>query len=254
MLGDRPVRIGFARLQGRVAFCCALGIALMLGILTPSQAQKSSGKAKSSAPAKQKVGGSNKPLPAQSKATSFYTPEGQQQIADAIITDVLDELKDKADEHFDYGEFNHSINLFRIVVQGNPRDVESFSNAAYLLWSTGQNDVAISVLKAGLAANPNDYYMYDELGSFFFLRVKDYPQAVAYYEKAVKYKCPFFTWTGLAHCYEKQKQWGKAVKAWEQASNYVTVDGVAPEQSRSNHSMIQNNLARARAELAKNPK
>ena len=118
-------------------------------------------------------------------------------------------------------------------------------------WSTGQNEAAVDILNKGLAANRDNYYMYDELGSFYFLRVKDYPKAVTYYEQAIKFKCPFFTWTALSHCYEKTDQWEKAVKTWENASNFVGGDGIPAQVARQNSRMIQNNLSRVRAELAR---
>jgi tetratricopeptide (TPR) repeat protein len=203
----------------------------------------------------QQAGGQAKALPAKSKPVAFYTPEGQQQLADAILTETVGDLFDQADEQYDKGEYNHSVNLYRVVVQGNPRRVDAFANAGYLLWSTGQNDAAIAFLKQGAAANSDSYYMYDELGSFFLIRLKDYPNAATYYEQAVKFKdAKFFTWTGLAHSYEKLNQWDKAVSAWEQASNYVGGDGLSAQTARSNSMMIQRNLRRARAELASRQK
>jgi tetratricopeptide (TPR) repeat protein len=234
MLENRFRRTRFAEVQPHIAFLPIVCMTFLLSAAAPSVAHA------------QKSGGPAKPLPAKSQPTAFYTPEGQQQIADAILTDAVDQLIEQSDVHFDKGEYNHSVNLLRVVVQGNPRRVDAFADAAFLLWSTGQNDPAIAFLKQGLAANPDDYYMYDELGSFYFMRLKDYPNAVTYYEQAIKFKCPFFTWSGLAHCYEKLNQWDKAVKTWEQSTNYVT-DGTT-------NATMKHNLARAKAELAKRQK
>ena len=82
--------------------------------------------------------------------------------------------------------------------------------------------------------------MYDEMGMVYWLYLHDPTSAIPYYEQAVTYKeCPFLTWNGLAHCYEKTNQWDKAVHAWESASQYLK-DVAAPA-----------NLARARAERDK---
>lgn len=242
MLENRSCRVRFAQARGRVELFRILGMALLLGAVPVSAAYA------------QKSDGPAKPLPAKSKPTAFYTPEGQQQVADAILTEAVEELWQEADKHFEKGEYNHTVNLCRVVVQGDPRNVEAFSDGAYLLWSTGQNDAAVSFLKQGLAGNSDNYYMYDELGAFFSIRLKDYPHAVSYYEQAVKYKCPFFTWTNLAHSYEKLNQWDQAVKTWEKAANFVGGDGITAQAARSNSSMIQHNLARARAELARRRK
>ena len=251
MLGNRSFRTGYARIQCSSKLRRIVGVALLLGTLLPAgaQAQKSNGPAK--------------PLPARSHPTTFYTPQGQQQMADAILTDALDQLGAQADEHYEHGEYNHTVNINRILVQGNPRNVEAYADAAHLLWSTGQNDAATAFLKQGLAANPDSYYMYDELGVHFLLRLKDYPNAVSYYEQAVKYPCPFFTWSNLAHSYEKLNQWEKAVTTWEKAANYVTRGGEsgtgkhdsAPAAADSSiGDTMKHNLARARAELAKRQK
>lgn len=251
MLGNRTCRAGFAGVRYRAVRLLAFGLALFLGMTLRQDAQA------------QKAEGQDKPLPAKSSPTSFYTPEGQEQIADAILTDAVDQLLDQADEHYHKGEYNHLINISRVVVQGNPHRVEAFANAAYLLWSTGQNDAATAFLKQGIEGNPDNYYMYDEMGAHFYHRLKDYPNAVAYYEKAVKFDCPFFTWSGLAHSYEKVDQWEKAVGAWEKAANFVTRGGNAnpgksdPSELRADQVIgdtMRHNLNRARAELAKRRK
>lgn len=251
MLRNRSCRPGFVGVRTCTVLLRTVGLALFFGtvLLPAAQAQNANGQ--------------EKPLPAKSNPTVFYTPEGQQQIADAILTDAVDQLWVQADAHFHKGEYNHYINLSRVIVQGEPRNVEAFSNAAYLLWSTGQNEAAIAFLKQGLASNSDSYYMYDELGSFYYYHLKDYPSASVYYEKAIKYDCPFFTWSGLAHSYEKLNQWEKAVKAWEQGCNYFTA-GVAggtgkpnsaPARSdRSINDTMKHNLARAKAELARRQK
>ena len=76
-------------------------------------------------------------------------------------------------------------------------------------------------MKQGIQANPKTYYLYDELGSHYWIRLKDPKTALPYYEKAVLFKCPWLTWHNLAHCYEKTNQWDKAVGAWEAAARYT---------------------------------
>jgi tetratricopeptide (TPR) repeat protein len=166
-------------------------------------------------------------------------PVTQPQLADAILGDALGRLYTQGDRHFHEGEYNHIINLSRVIVEGDPANVNAYSNSAFLLWSTDRNDEAIAFLQRGLKANPNNYYMYDELGQHYLIAMKDPVRALPYYEKAVKFKCPWFTWNCLAHAYEKTNQWDKAVAAWQTATNYPDDDAAAT------------NLKRARAELAK---
>lgn len=158
--------------------------------------------------------------------------------ADAIAADVLRELYDQADEHFHKGEWNHMINTNQIIMEGDPHNEEVYANNAYYLWSSDREPQAIETLKRGLSANPDDFYLYDELGQHYLLHDKDYATALTYFEQAVKFKCPFTTYHGLAHCYEHTAQWDKAVDAWEKASRYPG-DLIAKVQ-----------LGRARARLA----
>ena len=99
--------------------------------------------------------------------------------------------------------------------------------------------LSITDLKKGIEANPNTYYMYDELGTHYWIHLKDAASAIPYFEKAIKFECPFTTYHNLAFCYQKLGQWDKAVKTWETAARY-TKDPVAPIK-----------LKQAQAQLAK---
>lgn len=161
------------------------------------------------------------------------------QTADAIAADVLTRIYKQGDEHFHAGEWNHCINLNQIVMEGDPHNVDTYANNAYLLWSSDRDAQAIETLKKGIAANTNSYYMYDELGMYYWLHHKDAVHALPYYEQAVKFKCPSMTYHGLAHCYEILGHWDKAVEAWQSATGDPR-DLVAKVQ-----------LKRAKAELAR---
>ncbi len=150
-------------------------------------------------------------LPANRQAT-------QEELTDAVLGDTMRELWEQADVHGHQGEYNHVINLCRIVGQGDPHNVEAFATPAYLFWSTGRNDDAEAILRDGIDANPSTYYMYNEMGRYWQLERKDYKAAVPYYEKAVKFDCPFTTWNSLANCYERTGQLEKAIAAWEKAT------------------------------------
>ena len=90
--------------------------------------------------------------------TKFY-PASSQETADAILADSLGRLYEQGDEHFHKGEFNHTINLNKIVVQGDPHNVEAYAVSAYLLWSTTRNAEAVTVVKAGIKGK-SEYVLY----------------------------------------------------------------------------------------------
>lgn len=159
--------------------------------------------------------------------------------ADAILADSLNRITDLADEHFHVGEWNHCINLLYVDVQGDPHNVDSFSNAAYLLWSTDRDPQGIAFLKKGIEANPDNFYMYDELGTHYWIHLHDASNAIPYLEKAIQFKCPFTTYHNLAFCYQKLGQWDKAVKTWETATRFT------------NDTQAQRHLKQAQEQLAK---
>ncbi|HEV2473824.1 MAG TPA: hypothetical protein VGS41_14205 [Chthonomonadales bacterium] len=164
----------------------------------------------------QRAGGHNKNNTAR---RSYLQPTGSA-LADQIVDHCLNDIYEFHDRHFHKGEYNHIVNIFRIVAQAEPWRYELYSDGAYLLWSTDQDSRGIALLKQGLAANPNDYYMYDELGRYYYYQDHDAKTAVGYFEQATRYKCPALTWDGLAHCYEKTHQLDKAVSAWQKCASY----------------------------------
>jgi pentatricopeptide repeat protein len=165
-------------------------------------------------PAKPKAG--TKPKPA--------TPVTQDALADAILADALRKVWTQTDKHWHQGEYSHIVNLMRLNAQGDPRNLDAYTDGAYLLWSMDRKPEAEALLQQGLRANPGNYYMYDEMGRYYYIMRKDYQAAIPYYEKAVKFKVPASTWNALANCYERAKQWDKAVKAWEVAATYPNND------------------------------
>lgn len=177
------------------------------------------------------------------------TPLAQMELADAIVDDALNRMWEQGDRHFHEGEYNHAVNLNRIIVQGDPHNMTAYENSAYLLWSTDRTDEAIAFLKEGLKSNPKQFGLYDEIGWHYYNSAKQPDKAIPYYEQAVKYNAPFFTWHNLARCYEKTNQWEKAVKTWE-----VAVKFPAPTAGATANVPAENALRRARAELAKRQK
>jgi tetratricopeptide (TPR) repeat protein len=78
---------------------------------------------------------------------------------------------------------------------------------------------AVAFYQEGLKANPKSYYMYDEIGYYYFLRKKDYPTAVKYLEQSAKMPdAKPLTLHSLAHAYEKTGNIEMSLKTWERAA------------------------------------
>jgi tetratricopeptide (TPR) repeat protein len=135
---------------------------------------------------------------------------------DAMLDAVFGEMNVLTDMHFHKGEYNHIVNLSRMTVGALPSDVDMYADAAWLLWSMDRDDEAIALYEQGIKANPNSFYMLDELGHYYFNRKKDWPKAVAYYERAAaKPDRNEITLHMLAHAYERNKQLDKALDTWK---------------------------------------
>lgn len=146
---------------------------------------------------------------------------------DAMVEGVLNLMRQAIDAHWHKGEYNHIINLSRIVVAADPGDLETYANAGWLLWSMARDAEAVALYEQGIKANPNESYMYDEMGQYYYTRKKDMPLAIKYYEQAVRFKdVQPVTLHMLAHAYEKNGQRDKAIAIWERAARDPK-DGVA---------------------------
>lgn len=141
-------------------------------------------------------------------------------LADSMTGSSLGMLFSMCDDHFHKGEYCHSVRLSKIVIQGNPWNMDAYANSAWLLWSMNRDPEAVELLEEGSKANPATYYMYDELGVYYAVRKKDYVRSIDWYKKATACKdCPALTYHGMAHSYEKNGQLAKAVETWNIAVN-----------------------------------
>jgi tetratricopeptide (TPR) repeat protein len=90
----------------------------------------------------------------------------------------------KSDEAFHKGDFERAIGLHKAIVALDPGDVESYSVAAWLMWSVGRGDEAIAHLQRGVKANPNDSDMWNALAENYEMQ-KRRPEAFDAYKRAV---------------------------------------------------------------------
>lgn len=196
---------------------CALFLGAMGGAFGQGQVQRRSLPAIPSPAPKQAV----KPEPEIVYFKGKLLAETQETLSEVVVQDVINQIWKHADSNGHEGEYNHFINTSRILMLSNPHETEPFATSAYLLWSTDRIDEALKLLKQGLAANPDTYYFYDEIGAHYLLRVKDYKSAIPYYEKAIAKKPPYMTYNMLATCYERTNQPEKAIEILEKGSIFT---------------------------------
>ena len=140
------------------------------------------------------------------------------------------------------GEYNHIINLYRMVVAAHPQDIDAYENAGWLLWSMNRDDEALAFYQQGLRANPNKADMYEDIGQLYANRKKDYQTGIRYLEKA--YALPGgnpMRGHALAHAYEHAGRNADALKVWTRLARNPN-DGAA-----------RHNLARLKRKMNERP-
>jgi tetratricopeptide (TPR) repeat protein len=106
----------------------------------------------------------------------------EQKKKDALI-DLFWKSSDKA---FHDGDYPLAISYHKAIVILDPHDVESYSNAAWLMWSLGNGDEAQQHINRGLKANPQNWEMWDAAGQQDDLQ-KYFSKAEFAFGQAVKF-------------------------------------------------------------------
>lgn len=106
----------------------------------------------------------------------------EQKKKDALI-DLFWKSSDKA---FHDGNYPLAISYHKAIVILDPHDVESYSNAAWLMWSLGNGDEAQQHINRGLKANPENWEMWDAAGQQDDLQ-KYFSKAEFAFGQAVKF-------------------------------------------------------------------
>ncbi len=173
---------------------------------------------------------------AQSKGA---TPSNEARV-ELMLDEIVNKLVVAYDAHWHKGEYNHNINIAKMIIAARPDFVDFYANSGWLLWSMNRDDEAVALYEKGIKANPNTYYMYDELAQYYFIRKKDYATAAKHYERAVKFKdAKPQSWNALARCYEKTGQLEKALAAWEKAVTYKDNPAAKPNLDRVRNKLKQ---------------
>jgi tetratricopeptide (TPR) repeat protein len=150
---------------------------------------------------------------------------------------AVDYMWRKSDEAFHDGDYERAIALHKGIIAIAPDEVESYGNAAWLLWSLGRGKEAIALIERGLKANPNDWEMWQEAAQHYSLQKLADRERDAY-QRAIEL-APAGTDTqmmrrALAHAAERSGELALAVATWRQLVKEFP-----------NEAVNRNNLARA---------
>lgn len=132
---------------------------------------------------------------------------------------IIDWLWHRSDLAFHAGDYPRAIGLHKAIVALDPHDVQSYSVAAWLMWSLGNGKEAQQHLQRGLDANPQNWEMWDAAGQQDSLQ-KYFSKAEFAFSQAVKF-IPAKEDAQLlrrrwAHAAEQSENPKKAIQIWQQ--------------------------------------
>ncbi len=135
----------------------------------------------------------------------------------------------RSDAFFHEGNYDAILPLIRLITWLDPNWLDPYATGAwhltYNFTDTDQRSdrrylpAGVALLDEGIANNPAIYDMYKEAGWLNFDKIKDYDEAVKYYERG-READPNYDTTQighqLAHSYERAGRLDDAEKAWEE--------------------------------------
>ena len=134
----------------------------------------------------------------------------------------------RSDAFFHEGNYDAILPLIRLITWLDPNWLDPYATGAwhltYNFTDTDQRSdrrylpAGLALLDEGIANNPHIYDMYKEAGWLNFDKIKDYDEAVKYYERGTEADPKYdITQIGhqLAHSYERAGRLDEAEKQWE---------------------------------------
>ena len=151
---------------------------------------------------------------------------------------MVDRLWARGDFYWHEGRYEERVALDRLVIRLQPRFIEPYGTAGWLLELLGRKDEALAMYRQGVAAAPERWETHQDLGMFYYGQ-KQYGPAAAAFQHAVEQPgAPAYVWKMRAHALERMGQLQEAVRAWEAAARIAPQDGA-----------IGSNLRRLRARM-----
>jgi len=165
-------------------------------------------------------------------------PRETQRKLDAIRDLLQYRLVQLGDYYWHEGHHYKTMAILCVLIEYDPRDVESYAALGWLLDGYGHTARAFEVYERGIRANPDKYDLYFEAG-FWYSQKGLYQRARTYLEKAASFKdAPIIVWKSLAHTCEKMGDLKRSLEAWEKAKQLDPNDGA-----------VDLNMARVRRKL-----
>lgn len=154
------------------------------------------------------------------KPAAAFTPPSQEQSAKQIVgiaNLVTDKLWVQTDVYWHEGDYNRIVDLCRIVAEADPSFNDTYSNAAWLLWSMGDTGGADLFLQHGIARSSKKGEVLFDFGWHLY-NTKRYAQAEPYLSRSITYAdTPYPAYAALGHTYRQLGKLDKSIQTWEKA-------------------------------------
>lgn len=116
--------------------------------------------------------------------TSPLTVDAARSSADDAVQLLVRLHEEIADQYFHSADWPKAVATLDQVITLEPTGIDAYASAAWLLWSSGKDDLAMDYYQRMIAANPTDPEGYFVVGSMFFSR-RRYAEALPWLEKAI---------------------------------------------------------------------
>lgn len=127
--------------------------------------------------------------PAQTADRMSLAPAAAEERAAEAQDFLVNLLWIQVDRYWHWGEYDRVVSLCRKIIVLDPHDIEAYTNAAWLLWSSDKDEEATAWYKEAMVANPEAWEPYWEYA--FFLRArKRFAEAIEPLREAVARGAP----------------------------------------------------------------
>lgn len=143
---------------------------------------------------------------------------------DETMSILIDYLVAETDWWWHAGDYPQIIRGLETCVWLDPTWSDGYANAAYLYWSLGRNTEAVATYRRNVAANPDDWTAYFELGFYYFNAQKRYADAVPLFARARELGAPPVQARMHAHALEHAGRPRAALGVWQEIAAEVPGD------------------------------
>jgi tetratricopeptide (TPR) repeat protein len=160
-----------------------------------------------------------------------------------VLDDVVDRLWNRSDWYWHEGRYEERVAVDRLILRIQPRFVEAYGTAGWLLESLGRDAEALDLYRQGVTIAPEQWDTHHDLAMYYYQH-KDYESAADAFRGATQQSgAPPYVWKMLAHALERAGKLAEAVAAWEAAGRVAPNDGA-----------VWSNLRRVRDRLEAGPR